>query len=100
MEFLRVDRRPELREPVAIMAFSGWNDAASAATNAARYVVRRLGARRFATIDPESFYDFKETRPSVRIDARGNREITWPTNDIFYARNPAGPHDLVIAIGT
>lgn len=99
MEYLRVDRRPDLRDPVAIVAFAGWNDAASAATNAARFVVRRLGARRFASLDPEEFYDFRATRPNVRIDSRGNREITWPANDFFYARNPAGPHDIVVAIG-
>ena len=81
------------------MAFAGWNDAASAATNAARFVVRRLGARKFATIDAEPFFDFRETRPSVRMDSRGNREIAWPANEFFYARNPLGPHDVIIAIG-
>lgn len=100
MEFLRVDRQPELHDPVAIIAFAGWNDAASAATNAARFVIRRMGARRFATVDPEYFFDFRETRPNVRIDARGNREIQWPVNDFFYARNPVGPHDVVVAVGT
>lgn len=99
VEFLSVDRQPELHDPVAVVAFAGWNDAASAATNAARFVVRRLGARKFATIDAEPFFDFRETRPHVRIDSRGNREITWPANDLFYARNPMGPHDVVVAIG-
>jgi proteasome assembly chaperone (PAC2) family protein len=99
MDYLRMDRQPDLRDPVAVVAFAGWNDAASAATNAARFIVRRLGARRFANIDPEEFYDFKEIRPNARIDSRGNREITWPANEFFYARNPTGPHDIVIAIG-
>ena len=94
-----MDRQPDLRDPVAVVAFAGWNDAASAATNAARFIVRRLGARRFASVDPEEFYDFKETRPNARIDSRGNREIVWPANDLFYARNPTGPHDIVVAIG-
>lgn len=100
MDALRIDTRPELNKPIAICAFAGWNDAASAATNAARFVVRRLGARRFASLDPEPFYDFTETRPSVRITARGERELTWPTNDFFYARNPTGPHDVVVLVGT
>lgn len=100
VEFLTIDTRPELKSPIAICAFAGWNDAASAATNAARFVVRRLGARKFARIDPEEFYDFRETRPSVRITARGERELNWPTNDFFYARNPTGPHDVVVFIGT
>ena len=100
MDFLKVDAQPGLKAPVVVCAFSGWNDAASAATNAARFIVRRLGARKFATIDAEPFYDFKEQRPSVRITARGDREVNWPSNDFFYARNPTGPHDVVIFIGT
>lgn len=99
MDYLNIDRLPELHDPVAIVAFGGWNDAASAATNAARFVVRRLGARRFASIDPETFFDFRETRPSVRLDSRGQRELVWPTNEFFYARNPTGPHDVVVGIG-
>ena len=100
MDFLHVETRPDLKAPIAVCAFSGWNDAASAATNAARFVVRRLGARKFARIDPEEFYDFRETRPSVRITARGEREVNWPANDFFYARNPTGEHDIIVFIGT
>ncbi len=97
---LRIDTRPDLTKPIAVCAFAGWNDAASAATNAARFIVRRLGARRFASLDPELFYDFTKTRPSVRITARGERELMWPANDFFYARNPIGPHDVVVFVGT
>jgi proteasome assembly chaperone (PAC2) family protein len=100
VEYLKIETQPGLKAPIAVCAFTGWNDAASAATNAARFIVRRLGARKFATIDSEPFYNFKEQRPSVRITARGDRELNWPTNDFFYARNPTGPHDIVVFIGT
>lgn len=99
MSHLAIERRPDLHDPIAVVAFSGWNDAASAATDAARFVVRRLGARRFAGIDAEAFYDFRETRPSVQLGPAGTRDLAWPRNDFFYARNPSGPHDVVIFIG-
>ena len=99
MDPLTIERLPELHDPVAILAFAGWNDAASAATNAAKFVVSRLGARRFAYCDAEPFFDFRSTRPHVKVDARGNREITWPTNEFLYARNPIGAHDIVVALG-
>lgn len=99
MDELQVDARPELKRPIALLAFAGWNDAASAATNAARLVVRRLGARRFAHVDPENFYDFIQTRPSVRISADGKREIRWPATEYFYARNAQAEHDIVVGIG-
>src|SRR6185312_3109995 len=83
MEHLTIERRPDLHDPVAVVAFAGWNDAASAATNAARFIIRRLGARRFATIDPEPFFDFRESRPTVRINSKGERTINWPSNEFF-----------------
>jgi proteasome assembly chaperone (PAC2) family protein len=99
MDYLQMDSRPDLRDPIAVVAFAGWNDAASAATNAARFLVRRLAARKFATIDADPFFDFKETRPTVRVSAAGVREITWPGLEFFYARRPTGPHDVVVTIG-
>lgn len=99
MRYLTMEQTPELRSPVVIMAFTGWNDAANAASNAARFVVRRLGARRFATIEPEPFYAYTETRPSVRIDSSGQRQLTWPGNEFYYARTPGEARDYVIGIG-
>jgi proteasome assembly chaperone (PAC2) family protein len=100
MEHLRLESLPELRAPILVCAFAGWNDAASAATNATRFVVRRFGARKFGSFDPELFYDFREVRPHVRLTARGEREVTWPVNEAFYARNPTGKHDILVFIGT
>ena len=99
MRYLTMEQTPELRSPVAIMAFTGWNDAANAASNAARFVVRRLGARRFASIEPEPFYAYTETRPTVRIDSSGQRRLTWPGNEFFYARTPGEARNYVIGIG-
>lgn len=99
MDHLLMDRQPQLREPIAFVAFAGWNDAASAATNAARFMVRRLRARKFGNIDPEDFFDFIRTRPNVRTDLTQARELMWPSCDFYYARNPTGEHDVVIAIG-
>ena len=67
MPDLAIERIPELHNPVAVVAFEGWNDAASAATDAARHLVSRFGGRRFATIDAEGFYSFTDARPSVTL---------------------------------
>ena len=100
MSHLAIERRPDLHDPIAVVAFTGWNDAASAATEAARFLIRRLGARQFATIDAEPFYDFRETRPLVQLGLGGERVLNWPRNEFFYARNPNGPHDIVIGVGS
>lgn len=100
MEYMRWDEHPRLRRPVLIAAFEGWTDAAEAATTAARYLRDRWGARPFASIDPEEFYDFTSTRPQVRLTAGLVREIVWPSNDFYAATLTESPHDVVVLIGS
>ena len=65
---------------------------------ALRYLGDTWGARRFATLDPEEFYDFTSLRPEVRLRDDRSREIVWPTNR-FLAASTSGPHDVVIMVG-
>jgi proteasome assembly chaperone (PAC2) family protein len=100
MQPLEWERRPDgLRAPAVVCAFKGWNDAGDAASTALRFVGTALGAARFARIDPEEFYDFQSTRPQVRVAEGGVREITWPAVEIFEARVPRAPRDLVLIVG-
>jgi proteasome assembly chaperone (PAC2) family protein len=83
-----------------VCAFKGWNDAADAASSAATFVGGALGARRFATIDPEEFYDFQATRPRIKLVEGQTREIVWPAVEVFEARIPRAPRDLIILTGS
>jgi proteasome assembly chaperone (PAC2) family protein len=97
---LQWDHRPDgLRAPALICAFKGWNDAADAASTALTFVGGALGADRFASIDPEEFYDFQAVRPSVQLDDNDVREVVWPEVEIFSARVPRAPRDLVLVAG-
>jgi proteasome assembly chaperone (PAC2) family protein len=100
MDHVRWTARPSLRRPVLIAAFEGWNDAADAASTAARYLRDRWSARPFATIDPEDFYDFSSTRPQVRLDEGLTRSIVWPENEFSGASLPTASRDAVVLIGT
>jgi predicted ATP-grasp superfamily ATP-dependent carboligase len=82
-----------------VCAFKGWNDAADSASSALECVGRALGAQRFATIDPEEFYDFQSTRPRIRMVGGLEREIVWPEVEIYEARVPRAPRDLVLLAG-
>lgn len=99
MEALQWEERPKLRAPVLIAAFEGWNDAGDAASSAARYLAGAWSARRFATIDPEEFYDFTTTRPQVRLDEGLTRRIDWPLNELSAAALPGRPHDVIVLSG-
>src|SRR4051794_18622053 len=99
MELVRWERRPQLQRPVLITAFEGWNDAGESASTAVRYLAASWGARRFATIDHEEFYDFTSTRPEVRIDDDLNRTIEWPMLELSSAHLPGPARDVVFLIG-
>jgi predicted ATP-grasp superfamily ATP-dependent carboligase len=100
MQPLVWDRRPDaLRAPALVCAFKGWNDAADAASSAASFVGSSFDATRFASIDPEEFFDFQNTRPQIRLVDGRHREITWPEVEIFEVRVPRAPRDLVLLVG-
>src|SRR6266542_627843 len=89
-----------LRQPVLILAFSGWNDAAESATTAARYLGQIWPSEPLATIDPEEFYHFGLSRPHVRFKSgsRSEREIVWPSTDFSLSRNGALDRDLIVGV--
>src|SRR5918996_1393276 len=64
---LRISQRPELRRPVLVAAFRGWNDGGQGASLAVGYLAKSWSAARFADIDPEGFFDFQATRPHVSL---------------------------------
>ena len=100
MECIRWEERPRLRRPILVAAFEGWNDAADAATSAVGHLSTVWGARRFASVDPEEFYDFTLTRPRVRLDEGLVRRIDWPSNELRFAELADLPHDVVLLVGT
>lgn len=98
MAHLNWESRPTLHQPIVIAAFEGWNDAGEAATHAVEYLVEHWDAARFATIDPEEFYDFTTTRPDVEIRDGDVHTICWPENH-FHFTSDAGHTDVILVRG-
>jgi predicted ATP-grasp superfamily ATP-dependent carboligase len=78
-----------------VAAFSGWNDAGGAATLAAGYLRVATDAERFATIDPDPFVDYQQTRPTVTLTDGMVRHVEWPETELHASEE----HDLVIVTG-
>jgi proteasome assembly chaperone (PAC2) family protein len=91
---------PELRSPILVAAFLGWNDAASAATTALEAVAVSLDSDVVARVDPEEFFDFQDNRPTIRLTGGRARRIEWPSNTLISARVPSTEHDLLLLSGT
>ena len=97
MEHLTWSDRPQLKRPVVVAAFEGWNDAGDAATTAARWLRDRWAPEALATIDAEDFFDFTATRPQVTLADGMTREIEWPTTELYWG-TLAGV-DAIVVVG-
>jgi len=91
---------PDLRAPILVCAFRGWNDAAGAASTALETVAAVLDAEVIASLDPEEFFDFQANRPTISLSEGQTRHIEWPENILLAARAPAAARDLVLLDGT
>ncbi len=92
--------RPDLRSPVLVCAFRGWNDAAAAASTALTAAADSLEAELVARIDPEEYFDFQANRPTISLEEGQTRRIDWPENNLLAARAPTADRDLVLLDGT
>ncbi len=90
---------PELRRPVVLAAFEGWNDAAEAASGALAHLHEVWDAQPLVAMDPEEYHDFQVTRPQVSLEPDGRRRITWPATRLSWARPPGSDRDVILVRG-
>ena len=89
--------RPEdLKDPAVVIAFSGWNDAANAASDALLHLMEHYPSSELETIDDERYFDFQVTRPILRRSPDGPW-IQWPHISLQQVRLPE--RDLIIVVG-
>jgi len=93
------DGLPVLRNPVAIAAFEGWNDAADSSTAAVEHLEQVWTSRPVTALDPEDFYDFQVNRPIVSMAEGETRNIEWPTTRFSVATPPGTERDVLLIRG-
>jgi len=99
---VRVEWRPELERPVLIAAFTGWNDAAEAASIALATLRDTWQAKDFGAFDAEEFFDYQASRPQIKLIEGVTRTIEWPENHLFATASSleaAGGHGVVLLSG-
>lgn len=93
MDCLSIVDEPKLDNPTLVMGFTGWMDGGHSSTGTIEYLRLRLGARRFAEIDPDGFYilNFPGTmemasvfRPHIKYQDGIIQKFDYPQN-IFFA---------------
>lgn len=86
-----------LIDPVVFVAFGGWNDAGSAASQAVEHLADTCHTKQAFSLNPDDFYDYQVNRPEVRGSGE-HRRIAWPTTEIRVGKLPNG-RDMVIIQG-
>src|SRR4051812_47656878 len=82
-----------------VAAFEGWNDAGDAASTAIEHLQLTWDATPLAEIDPDDYYDFQVTRPTVRMVDGITRRVEWPTTRLSVCRPPGSNRDIVLVHG-
>ncbi len=98
---MQIHHIPQLRNPVAIIAFNGWNDAGEAASGALTHLMGCWGNQEnlIAEFNSEDFYDYQQIRPMVFIDNSQIRQLKWPNTNVYAIFTPHLPFDFVIVRG-
>lgn len=91
MEAIRLDKEPELKNPVLIAAWPGMG---GVAVIAARYLRDKLGAEEFGEIEPSHFFDVG----AVSIEDHVIQELEFPESKFYFWRS-GGEADLIIFVG-
>ncbi|MBM3719028.1 MAG: PAC2 family protein [Actinobacteria bacterium] len=89
----------QLRKPVMIVAFTGWNDAGESASSLIQHLLAHWEHQLILEYDPEDYYDYQVNRPFIRSEENKEREIVWPTTRVFAALTPELPNDFLIVLG-
>lgn len=90
---------PELRRPVLLAAFEGWNDAGDAASNAVEHLALTWDAQPLTEIDSDDYYDYQVNRPIVKQVDGVTRRIDWPTTSISWCSPAGADRDIVLVRG-
>jgi proteasome assembly chaperone (PAC2) family protein len=76
---IEIESIPQLRDPMLVVALTGWVDAGLAGAGAVAFLQEQLDASRtFARLDLGDLMDLQQTRPTVHLVDGVSREITWP----------------------
>ncbi|HXX33401.1 MAG TPA: PAC2 family protein [Thermodesulfobacteriota bacterium] len=98
MEEIVYLERPVLNRPYLIMGFEGWPNAGEISSFALRHLIDSLGARKFASIPTENFYQMSSVRPMAVIKEGRLVELKSSDNHFYYV-NGFPSNDLIFFSG-
>jgi proteasome assembly chaperone (PAC2) family protein len=98
MEEMIYTENPDLDKPCMIIGFEGWPNAGEVSSYALQHLIDSLKAKRFASMQTESFYQISSLRPMAVIKEGRLLELKPPANDFYYVKAPLF-NDLILFHG-
>ncbi|WP_020659746.1 PAC2 family protein [Amycolatopsis benzoatilytica] len=94
------EREPtDAQRPIMVVAFEGWNDAGDAASQAVEHLQLTWDASPLAELEPDEYYDFQVSRPTVKLVDGVTRRVEWPTTRLSVCRPEGFDRDVVLVQG-
>lgn len=94
--YIRIKELPPLNKPLLIAGFDGWGNALKISSGMATYLVRKLNAKQFATINSDVFFRYDEARPLVKIEEGILKDVVPPGGTFYATRTSPDRNDVVI----
>ena len=68
-----ITKKPKMRQPYLVCGISGWVDGGEAATGTIEYLVKKLEAKKFATLPIAKFHIYQipgqpSLRPQIKLE--------------------------------
>jgi proteasome assembly chaperone (PAC2) family protein len=98
MSLYEIVERPELDNPVLVVAMEGWIDAGMAAAGTLRHLLGSADAVTVATFDADDLLDHRARRPTMALVDGRTTGLDWPTIELRASVDAEG-HDVLFLVG-
>jgi PAC2 family len=98
MALYELIERPELDEPMLVLALEGWIDAGLAAASAAELLCDQLDTVTVARFSTDDLLDYRARRPVAHLSDGVLRGLTWPEIELRAATDGAG-NEMLLLVG-
>jgi predicted ATP-grasp superfamily ATP-dependent carboligase len=90
--------RPDLQDPLLVLALDGWIDARLAAAGAVEVLCDQLDTITVARFSTDELLDYRARRPIAHLDDGVLRGMTWPSLELRAAADESG-NELLLLVG-
>ncbi len=98
MALYELIERPDLDEPVLVLALEGWIDAGLAAAGAAEVLCDKLDTVTVARFSTDDLLDYRARRPIAHLTDGVLRGLTWPDIELRAAIDGDG-NEMLLLVG-